>query len=150
MRLLPRLLLCAACSAETQGFDCAQGLSIYVEPNPAVDVATIAWKAGTYWSNYMACPVEVRSSLPADILVTWGDAGSHSAAYDRDAMTITIGRQPWHDLGNCSITMLANTLAHELGHAFGYGHSGNPQAMMYDGGQIWCRDKMYPVPAPIR
>ena len=116
-------------------------LRFYIEPLPAYassDVKNEVEKLADLfetWTLYHAAVNRVYNENNADIYISWiKDYGSHTLGQSIFSSHIKVGlgtdncHRDWRHFDSSSI---AKILWHEIGHSIGYGHSDDPNNIMY-------------------
>lgn len=89
--------------------------------------------------------VRTHDETSADILITWardyGD-GYLGMAYSGRVATIGLGSSDCWDWQEFDERTITETIWHEIGHIFGYGHSGDPDNIMHEHGYARLRQDL--------
>jgi len=112
-------------------------INFYVEPLPyyAADGVAESVKELTDWMDSTPTWNQVYNENSADLHIGWVRDYGHKAlgiTYSKNAIEVGLGTQncmgDWAPFNNNTIF---NVLWHEIGHSMGYGHSDDPNNIMY-------------------
>ena len=116
-------------------------LKFYIDPLPqyaSVGVESIVYDVASYltnWNPYGATLRQVYSANDADMTISWvKDYGSHTIGESIYRAHIKVGLGSNNCVGewrSFDAATVKKVLWHELGHSMGYGHSPDPNNVMY-------------------